>query len=344
MLQKRIKYGLVMEMVSFFLLTVFLHYEPFVRRFGVILWIFQMLIVFYLIFALFIPSRKFEENMKKLLAEENPDMKAHEMLGQDDYMSQIVTLIDKCILQRTHENAAQIFDKQTELVALQSQINPHFLYNTLECIRGQALLDDNYGIANMTEVLSSFFRYSISRKGNLVTLRDELENTRNYMQIQRYRFNNRFSLEIRIDEEDKVAYDYLIPRLILQPVIENAVFHGLKDKLKDGEIIIEIIVTDSNLMMIVSDNGEGIESNQLKELNDRIHSQNLQMETKDDSKNHTGIALVNVNRRIRLLFGDQYGINVYSVLGHGTDVEIIVPADYMRKEGSENEEGIVEGS
>lgn len=118
MLQKRIKYGLAMEIISIFLLTVFIHYEPFVRRFGVILWIFQMLIVFYLIFALFIPSRKFEENMKKLLAEENPDMKAHEMLGQDDYMNQIVTLIDKCILQRTHENAAQIFDKQTELVAL----------------------------------------------------------------------------------------------------------------------------------------------------------------------------------------------------------------------------------
>ena len=344
MLQKRIKYGLVMETVFVFLLAIFLHYQQFSGQFGEILWIFQILIILYLIFALLIPSRKFEENMKELLAEDNPDMKAHEMLERDNYMGQIVELIDKCILQRTRENAAQIFDKQTELIALQSQINPHFLYNTLECIRGQALLDDNYGIANMTEVLSSFFRYSISRKGNLVTLRDELDNTSNYMQIQRYRFNNRFSLEIRIDEEDKVAYDYLIPRLILQPVVENAIFHGLRDKLEDGKIIIEIIVTDSNLMIIVSDNGEGIESEQLKELNNRIHSQDLQMETKDSTQSHTGIALPNVNKRIRLLFGDQYGINVYSVLGHGTDVEIIVPADYMRKEGWEDEEGIIEGS
>ena len=97
-----------------------------------------------------------------------------------------------------------------KLTALQSQINPHFLYNTLECIRGQALIDGNIEIAKMVEALSAFFRYSISRKGNLVTLRDELANIENYMLIQRYRFNNRFSMEVIIDEEDEEAYNFMI--------------------------------------------------------------------------------------------------------------------------------------
>ena len=91
----------------------------------------------------------------------------------------------------------------------------------------------------MVEALSAFFRYSISRKGNLVTLRDELANIENYMLIQRYRFNNRFSMEVLIDEEDEEAFDFLIPRLIIQPVVENAIFHGLEEKLEGGKVTIE---------------------------------------------------------------------------------------------------------
>lgn len=87
-------------------------------------------------------------------------------------------------------------------------------------------------IAKMVEALSAFFRYSISRKGNLVTLRDELANIENYMLIQRYRFNNRFSMEVVIDEEDEEAYNFMIPRLIIQPIVENAIFHGLEEKLE----------------------------------------------------------------------------------------------------------------
>ena len=143
------------------------------------------------------------------------------------YESELRALYERVVSDTARSSSAQILDKQTELTALQSQINPHFLYNTLESIRGQALLDDNMEIAKMVEALAAFFRYSISRhQSNLVTLRDELANIQNYMLIQRYRFNNRFSLEVIIDEEDEAAYDYLIPRLIIQPVIENAIFHG----------------------------------------------------------------------------------------------------------------------
>ena len=167
--------------------------------------------------------------LNEMIMAENPEQKMKTMAMKNKFMVQVERLIDLCAEQRTREKASQIFDKQTELTALQSQINPHFLYNTLECIRGQALIDDNREIAKMTEALSAFFRYSISKKGNFVTLREELDNINNYMLIQQYRFNNRFTLEIMIDEEDKVAYDYLVPKLIIQPVIENAIFHGLEE-------------------------------------------------------------------------------------------------------------------
>lgn len=208
----------------------------------------------------------------------------------------------------------------------------------MECIRGQALLDDNIEIAKMVEALSSFFRYSISKKGNLVTLRDELANIENYMLIQRYRFNNRFSMEIIIDEEDEAAYDFLVPRLIIQPVIENAIFHGLEERMEDGIVSIEVIVTDLDMIITISDNGKGIGCEELEELNNRINANDMELDDKNKSNQiNTGIALPNINRRIRLLFGKEYGVNVYSTLGKGTDVEIIIPANYKREE-HENEE------
>jgi len=243
------------------------------------------------------------------------------------FIKRIKVLVAKCSNQKIRENSAIVFDKQAELTALQSQINPHFLCNTLESIRGQALLDGNKEIAKMMEALASFFRYSISRRGNFVTLRDELNNIKNYMMIQSYRFNNRFSLEIIIEEDDEKAYDYLIPRLILQPVVENAIYHGLEELPEGGKVVIEVTLTENILILTVSDNGKGMDAKTLSALNARIHSADM-----DKGENGTGIALPNIHKRIQLLFGEEYGVNVYSTLNQGTDVEIILPANYERIE------------
>lgn len=261
----------------------------------------------------------------------NDDLQWKQLAEKNVIFEKIEPIIEKRVAQKTHENYVEMFDKEAKLTALQSQINPHFLYNTLESIRGQALIDDNVEIAKMVEALSSFFRYSISRKGNLVTLRDELANIQNYMMIQRYRFNNRFSLEIFIDEEDEEAYDYLVPKLIIQPVIENAIFHGLEERLEGGKVEIEVIVTENNLILTVSDNGIGMDNKSLTELNNRIHAINTAIEETEKYKElHTGIALPNIHKRIQLLFGKEYGLNVYSTLNQGTDVEIMIPANYER--------------
>lgn len=292
----------------------------------------------YVLLVLIKPLDMFEKYIKDCLEGELDEKKVRNIPANIPFLYQISQLMEKYAALKTKKNTAQIFDKQTELTALQSQINPHFLYNTLECIRGQALLDDNIEIAKMVEALSSFFRYSISKKGNLVTLRDELANIENYMLIQRYRFNNRFSMEIIIDEEDEAAYDFLVPRLIIQPVIENAIFHGLEERMEDGIVSIEVIVTDLDMIITISDNGKGIDCEELEELNNRINANDMELDDKNKSNQiNTGIALPNINRRIRLLFGKEYGVNVYSTLGKGTDVEIIIPANYKREE-HENEE------
>lgn len=228
-------------------------------------------------------------------------------------------------------NNAEIFTKQTELTALQSQINPHFLYNTLDTIRGQAMCDENLEVANMIETLACFFRYSISRKGNMVTLRDELNNIHDYMRIQQYRFHHRFSMEIIVDEEDAYAYDFYVPRLILQPIVENAILHGLEEKRENAQVIIEVSTAD-DLIITISDNGKGMSLKELDDLNERIHSQRSLTASDGEKKRGSGIALPNINKRIQLLFGDRYGLNIYSSEGCGTDVELILPVNRHAEE------------
>ncbi len=286
------------------------------------------------------PLKTFEDTLEYFAGEEQTEAELENIRDTIPYIREMKILVDKYSSRKIRRNSAEIFDKQTELTALQSQINPHFLYNTLESIRGQALMDDNAEIAGMVEALSSFFRYSISRKGKLVTLRDELANINNYMLIQRYRFNNRFSLEVIVDEEDEEAYDFLIPKLIIQPVVENAIYHGLEEKLEGGKVIIEVIVTEKNLILTISDNGSGIDGTTLDKLNRRIHSQNMRVEDEDSQKQrNTGIALPNIHKRIQLLFGEEYGVNVYSTVGQGTDVEITIPAKDERGISLSDEEG-----
>lgn len=342
-LLKRLRTVIICEII--FLLLLFMCIE----RYGYsrsAIWaamLFQAGAMIYLAAAVLIPFKNFSETLdyfadRDSLEEDDIERELKQVAGRVPYMEQIERITDRLAKRRTRKSSAKIFDKQTELTALQSQINPHFLYNTLESIRGQALMDDNFEIAKMVEALAAFFRYSISGKGNLVTLRDELANINNYMLIQRYRFNNRFSMEIIIDEEDEAAYDFLIPRLIIQPVVENAIFHGLEEKLEGGKVIIEVIVTESNLIITISDNGKGIDGRELKELGARIQSQDMQLDDGGSRQRNTGIALPNIHKRIQLLFGEEYGVHVYSTVGQGTDVEITVPAGYERGGGLEDEE------
>lgn len=219
------------------------------------------------------------------------------------------------------ESAARLMKKQAELNALQSQINPHFLYNTLESIRGQAMVHGLSDIEEMTQALSNLFRYSISSQGDMVTLEKELKNVDNYLMIQQYRFNNKFLYEKDADED---TLDLLIPKLLLQPIIENAIYHGLETKTGKGTIVFRAYRTEKRLLIQVRDNGIGIPKEKLTAINDVLQNKDI---AENKEKAELSIGLVNVNERIRLNFGQEYGLHIYSVQEVGTSVEFVLPCD-----------------
>lgn len=214
--------------------------------------------------------------------------------------------------------------RQAQYLALQNQINPHFLYNTLEGIRGEAISAKMTNVAEMTEALATFFRYTISNVENLVSLDDELHNVHNYFLIQKYRFGDRLELNISCDPEDQEVYTCQIPKLTLQPIVENAIIHGVEQKVGQGIVRVRIETTAKRLIITITDNGVGMSAEQLTHLNNRLNVLLYKVESEKADRND-GIAMVNVNNRIKLLFGEEYGITVYSTPGIGTDVVITLP-------------------
>lgn len=269
-------------------------------------------------------AQKFEDALRKANRSQEWDtLRSSDLWRRLPFHEELDRMIDERQETIMAKRDMEDYDRQATLQALQSQINPHFLYNTLECIRGQALLDDNREIATMLEALGDFFRYSISRKENIVLLRDEIQNIRGYLLIQNYRFPDRFDLELEYLEDQDLLDSCYVPKLMLQPIVENSILHAFENKLK-GTIVIQIDADEEHLLITVSDNGDGMEESVLKELNARIRGER-DSEPRPVQSHGNGIALENVNKRIAVLFGKQYGMQVYSSPGTGTDVEIILP-------------------
>lgn len=211
--------------------------------------------------------------------------------------------------------------RQAQYLALQNQINPHFLYNTLESIRGEALIAGMDNIADMTEALAKFFRYTITKVENLVSVEEELDNCETYFLIQKYRFGSRLQLHILYEEESRESImNCKIPKLTLQPILENSIIHGTELKIGTGNLTIQFEQTDKRLIIRISDDGAGMDEQTLAKLN-----RQLGRALTDQEEKRGGIALVNVNNRIHLLFGEEYGMHIYSIKGKGTDVEVTLP-------------------
>lgn len=210
--------------------------------------------------------------------------------------------------------------KEAELNSLQNQINPHFLYNTLESIRGAALYHGIHDIAAMSKALSLLFRYSISDRV-LVSIKEELQHLDNYLSIQNFRYENKFELLCSIPPE---LMDYKILKLTLQPLIENSIKHGLEMKLGKGTVKLEILALDSNIKIQISDDGLGMPPKKVEELN-RSLTYDKYLPGSEGDRSGTGIGVNNVNSRIKLYFGGQYGLKFRDSLV-GTTVEITLPA------------------
>ncbi|MGI6010291.1 MAG: sensor histidine kinase [Ruminococcus sp.] len=219
--------------------------------------------------------------------------------------------------------AVDMAKKQVEYLTLQNQMNPHFLYNTLESIRAEALLAGQTSIAGMSEALSKFFRYTITNKENIVTLADEVENVKNYFKIQKYRFEDRIHLEIHCDDEEMLFQCWML-KLTLQPLVENAIQHGVEAEVGRGTIEIDLERTKTKVFISVRDYGAGMEEEKIVELNRMFQEPDKQI-TAAFSRKKSGIALRNVNARIKMLFGMEYGLYILGSMYAGTEIRITLP-------------------
>lgn len=271
--------------------------------------------------------------IKKMKNIEGGDFKIADIIEGDDE----VGLLDKQFNIMTNrlnilinENyIQQIEKKEAELNALQLQINPHFLYNTLESISAIAAVNDCYEICSISQKLGEMFRYNInSIKSEFVPLRDEIEHIKNYIFIQKIRFEDRF--EVTYDIPDPFL-DCKVIKFILQPIIENALIHGLEDKLGKGRILISAKVNEDILCLMVEDDGVGIPSEKVEQMNAEFNEIGTNPNQKENSKRSIGLR--NVNTRIKLVNGNKYGITIRSKLLEGTIVTISLPY-YCRSSSS----------
>lgn len=215
--------------------------------------------------------------------------------------------------------------RKSELAALQSQINPHFLYNTLESITWMIESGKNQDAVFMISELAKLFRISLSRGKTIISIKDELQHCRNYMNIQKYRYKERFETEYDISEE---IYSFCTVKLILQPILENAIYYGVgdMDKDEDPRIVVRGWKQEQDIYIAVSDNGIGMRHEDVE---------NILTGNQKAIKHGSGVGLINVHTRIRLMFGKKYGLIVESEPDEGTTVTIHLPAVPYTRENCE---------
>jgi two-component system, sensor histidine kinase YesM len=204
----------------------------------------------------------------------------------------------------------QIKEKEAQLIALESQINPHFLYNTLDSIHWLAIKNKDYEVSEQIEALSHLFKHVLNKGKEITTVGEEIEHLRDYIFLQKKKFGDRIDIGIKIDN---ALLNYNTLKLILQPLVENAYNHGLECKIGKGLIVITVERVEFNLKYTVEDNGIGTDEKRIEQM------------LSDSEESHNVFALKNINDRIKLQFGDEFGLKLYSTKSVGTKVEVLIP-------------------
>jgi len=277
-------------------------------------------IVFIIIASFFIsykisqPIKRLEHQMNKI---EGGDFSIDslEVKGEDEVkqltksfnimISRIKQLMDQIV-------SEQELKRKSELKALQAQINPHFLYNTLDSIIWMNENKNYNGVTDMVSALAKLFRISISKGNEIISIENEVEHAKSYLIIQKIRYKNKFDFFIELPEKLK---KYMTVKLILQPIIENAIYHGINKITDKGLISIVVSQQRENIQFKITDNGYGIDKQKIA----------IILSEKAKTESTSGVGLNNVNERIKLSYGDSYGITINSVVDEGTTVIIEIP-------------------
>ena len=263
------------------------------------------------------PIRKLEHSVNVI---ESGDLEAEVYIGGAEEIRHLGTSVQKMAdrirglmqdIVTEHETR-----RRTEFDALQSQINPHFLYNTLDIIVWMIENEEKEKAVQIVTALGRFFRISLSRGRSIIPVKDELEHVRNYLMIQQNRFKNKFTYRV---EADDAVLPMASVKLILQPIVENAIYHGMEFMDGDGEILVKAELKDGCTVMTVRDNGLGMTEETVEKLlsGDQPHA---------PSRRGSGIGVRNVHERIRIYFGEDYGLSIVSEPDEGTEVTIRMPA------------------
>ncbi len=262
------------------------------------------------------PMRRLMREMKRF--EKNTDTFMYE--GQTECVAELHELSDsfehmtnriKRLMERVRSDETAL--RKTELKALQAQINPHFLYNTLDSIQWMCEQGNNEEAVKMVGALARLFRISISHGQELIPIKDELQHAKSYLIIQSFRYRNQFSYGFQVEPG---LEEFVCNKITIQPLIENAIYHGIDRMVDEGEIKITVNTAkddDSDIIITVEDNGVGMTEEQCKKI--------LQKERSDSS----GIGVKNVNDRLKIYFGKKYGITIESELDEGTVVKVRIP-------------------
>ena len=222
--------------------------------------------------------------------------------------NQLIQKIDN-LLKKIKEDAK--LQRQSEIKVLQAQINPHFLYNTLDALNWKALQHQDMEMTTLIRSLCDFYRISLSNGDEFIPIKDEIKHVECYLKIQSIRFKNQFTYDLEV--EPHLLSMYCL-KILLQPLIENAITHGLRPLDYPGEIHIRIFTQENNIIMAVEDNGVGMSDQMLDEVKNGLSNQALHK-----------YGLYNINQRIRLTYGETYGIHIQSQLNSGTKVTVTIP-------------------
>ncbi len=215
--------------------------------------------------------------------------------------------------------------REAELRSLQAHIKPHFLYNTLDTISWMARKQGAVDVAEVVASLSKLFRIGLNKGNDIILFSEEIEHIKSYLNIQKARYRDKLNYTLEIDPKTN---DFMIVKLILQPIVENAIYHGIKERKGPGHIHIEAQVSNNTFVITVKDDGKGIESDRLQLLRQKLN--NVDTENKQGAVADFGYGMMNVQSRLKLTYGEAYGISIDSEIANGTTVKIVLPIEKER--------------
>lgn len=265
--------------------------------------------------------KKFYEILQAIRIVQEGDLNVViEDCGKDEFgeLGSQINVMLSSIKQLTDNNLKhQLLLKNTEIQALQNQINAHFIYNVLESVKMMAEIDEEYEISDAITSLGKLLRYSMKKTVSIVTVEDELAYIRDYLKL----INLRFDYEIYLSENIETSVlTHQIPKMTLQPIVENAIYHGISEIAEDTSIYIKGYLTEKNCKIEITDCGKGMQEDEVRNLYKRLRGE---LETSEGSRN--GIGLKNVHDRIQIYYGNEYGLEIHSKPGCYTKVTVILP-------------------